>query len=74
MSKKSLESLTKYSKLFEKYRNFLTQNQQQLFQLYFYQDLSYAEVAEIVATTRTSVYDTIKHTLQKLDKLEEKMH
>ncbi|MGZ9756834.1 sigma factor-like helix-turn-helix DNA-binding protein [Mycoplasma sp. 394] len=74
MSKKSLENLTKYSKLFEKYRNFLTQNQQQLFQLYFYQDLSYAEVAEIVATTRTSVYDTIKHTLQKLDKLEEKMH
>ncbi|MGZ9755761.1 sigma factor-like helix-turn-helix DNA-binding protein [Mycoplasma sp. 6243] len=74
MSKKSLENLTKYSKLFEKYRNFLTQNQQQLFQLYFYQDLSYAEVAEIVATTRTSVYDTIKHTIQKLDKLEEKMH
>ncbi|MGZ9800854.1 sigma factor-like helix-turn-helix DNA-binding protein [Mycoplasma sp. AC1221] len=74
MSKKSLENLTKYSKLFEKYRNFLTQNQQQLFQLYFYQDLSYAEIAEIVATTRTSIYDTIKHTIQKLDKLEEKMH
>ncbi|TDV24315.1 hypothetical protein BCF59_0274 [Mycoplasmopsis mustelae] len=69
MSKKTLENLQKYSKLYEKFKNFLTQNQKQIFELYFYNDLSYAEVAEIVATTRTSVYDTVKKTLLKLDKL-----
>ncbi|VEU58731.1 sigma factor-like helix-turn-helix DNA-binding protein [Mycoplasmopsis gallinacea] len=72
-NKKSLENLHRYSVLFEKYKNFLTQNQRQVFELYFYNDLSYAEVAEILATTRTNAYDTVKKAIAKLEKLDEKM-
>ncbi|AKA50198.1 hypothetical protein VO56_03060 [Mycoplasmopsis gallinacea] len=72
-NKKSLENLHRYSVLFEKYKNFLTQNQRQVFELYFYNDLSYAEVAEILATTRTNAYDTVKKAISKLEKLDEKM-
>ncbi|UWW01490.1 hypothetical protein NW064_00935 [Mycoplasmopsis felis] len=60
--------------LFERYKNLLTQNQLQVFELYFYKDLSYREIAEIIATTRTAVYDTVKKTLKKLDLLNSKIN
>ncbi|WP_322900640.1 sigma factor-like helix-turn-helix DNA-binding protein [Mycoplasmopsis felis] len=69
-----LEYLAKYQTLFEKYKNLLTQNQLQVFELYFYKDLSYGEIAEIIATTRTAVYDTVKKTLKKLDVLDSKIN
>ncbi|WP_027121487.1 sigma factor-like helix-turn-helix DNA-binding protein [Mycoplasma leonicaptivi] len=70
MNRKSPENLEKYTQLYEKYKSFLTQTQQQVFELYFYQDLSYQEVSEIMATTRTASYDTIKKAIQKLEKID----
>nr|WP_322959214.1 sigma factor-like helix-turn-helix DNA-binding protein [Mycoplasmopsis canis]WQQ12607.1 sigma factor-like helix-turn-helix DNA-binding protein [Mycoplasmopsis canis] len=74
MSRKNLENIEKYTFLFEKYKNLLTQTQKQIFELYFYQDLSYAEIAEITATTRTAAYDAIKKATKKLEKLEKDVY
>ncbi|AKJ21076.1 sigma factor-like helix-turn-helix DNA-binding protein [Mycoplasmopsis synoviae] len=72
MSKKNFEDLNLYLMLFDKYSFLLTQNQKQIFQLYFHEDLSYSEIAKILVTSRTNVYDSINKTLRKLIKLEEK--
>ncbi|VEU70103.1 sigma factor-like helix-turn-helix DNA-binding protein [Mycoplasmopsis glycophila] len=74
MNKDSIEKVEKYIELFEKYKNFLTQNQSQVFQLYFYEDLSYAEIAEILATTRSNAFDTLKKAITKLEKIENKLN
>ena len=59
--------------LFEKYQGFLTQAQKQAMHLYYIEDLSLAEVAEIVAVTRNAVYDAIKKGEKKLLKVKEQM-
>ncbi|MBZ4195134.1 sigma factor-like helix-turn-helix DNA-binding protein [Mycoplasma tauri] len=55
--------------LFEKYEGLLTQTQRQAFKLYFYEDLSYAEVAQITATTRSAAYDSVNKAMKKLEKI-----
>ena len=52
--------------LFEKYNGFLTQTQKQAIQLYYFEDLSLSEIAEIVAATRSAVHDAIKKGIKKL--------
>ncbi|VEU74945.1 Sigma-70, region 4 [Mycoplasmopsis citelli] len=69
-NKKSLNNIQKYTLLYEKYGFMLTKVQQQAFELYFYKDLSYTEVAEILATTRSSVYDAVDKAFKKLDKIQ----
>lgn len=59
--------------LFEKYQKFLTQTQSQAFQLYFLEDMSYQEIANLTATTRTAAYDSVKKAINKLESLEQKM-
>ena len=51
---------------FEKFNHILTTNQKQIFHLYYLEDLSLSEIAQIGATTRSSVYDTLKKALKKL--------
>ncbi|MEA4134512.1 sigma factor-like helix-turn-helix DNA-binding protein [Mycoplasma sp. 2704] len=74
MNNKSLEKVIKYTELFDKYGNLLTQNQQQVFKLYYEQDLSYAEVAEVMATSRQAATDAVNKAIHNLLKIEEKMN
>ncbi|WAM07039.1 hypothetical protein ONA23_02575 [Mycoplasmopsis cynos] len=74
MSKKEPDNINKYTILYEKYKNFLTQTQKQVFELYFFQDLSYSEIAEITATSRTATYDAIKKAIKKLEKFENEIY
>ncbi|WP_029906398.1 sigma factor-like helix-turn-helix DNA-binding protein [Mycoplasmopsis opalescens] len=62
-----------YIDLFEKYASFLTQTQKQAFILYFHENLSYQEIADIFATTRSAVYDAVSKAIKKLEKIEEKI-
>ncbi|WLP85726.1 sigma factor-like helix-turn-helix DNA-binding protein [Mycoplasma seminis] len=73
MNNKSIENIEKYTELFDKYGKLLTHNQQQVFQLYYEQDLSYAEVAEILATTRSAAYDTLNKAIKNLLKYEKQL-
>ncbi|MFV8414039.1 MULTISPECIES: sigma factor-like helix-turn-helix DNA-binding protein [Mycoplasma] len=73
MNNKSIENIDRYTALFDKYGKLLTQNQQQVFRLYYEQDLSYAEVAEILATTRSAAYDTLNKAIKNLLKYEKQI-
>ncbi|WP_025755298.1 helix-turn-helix domain-containing protein [Mycoplasmopsis cricetuli] len=70
-SKKSLENICKYTILYQKYGFLLTKSQQQAFELYFHKDLSYAEVAQILVTTRSNAYDTVNKAINKLNKIDQ---
>jgi len=59
--------------LFEKFKGFLTQTQKQAIQLYYFEDLSLAEISEIVATTRSAVHDAIKKGIKKLKEIDFKI-
>ncbi len=48
------KTLNIYALFLKKYEGLLTQTQKQAFRLYFYENLSYAEIAKITATTRTA--------------------
>lgn len=58
----------KYLKAFEKYKHILTTNQTQVFHLYYIEDLSLSEIANILATTRSNVYDTLNKARNNLKK------
>ncbi|MGL5733088.1 MAG: sigma factor-like helix-turn-helix DNA-binding protein [Metamycoplasmataceae bacterium] len=53
-------------KTFLKYEFVLTQNQKQIMHLYYIEDLSISEISEIVATTRSAVFDALDKARKKL--------
>lgn len=69
----SLEEREKLINLFEKYGNLLPQSQKQVFQLYFIEDISQVEIADIIATSRQAVNDALKKSTIKLLQLEKKL-
>ncbi len=60
--------------LFDQYKNFLTQTQKQAIQLCYIEDLSLAEAAEIVATTRSAIHDAISKGKKKMISINKKMN
>lgn len=58
--------------LFDQFGFLLTQSQKQVFLLYFQQNLSIAEIAKIIISSRALVFDTLKKAKTKLLKLQEK--
>lgn len=52
--------------IYLKYDFILTQNQKQIMHLYYIEDLSIGEISEIVATTRSAVFDAIDKSRKKL--------
>jgi hypothetical protein len=53
-------------KAFLAYDFVLTQNQKQIMHLHYIEDLSMGEISEIVATTRSAVFDAIDKSRKKL--------
>lgn len=70
---KDIENREHLLELFDKFNSFLTQTQKQAFQLYFIEDLSYSEVSNITATTRSGAYDSVNKAIKKLLDIEAKM-
>ena len=61
------------SLLFDFYGETLTEKQRELFDLYYNEDLSLAEIAEHAGITRQGVRDGIKRGEQILQEMEEKL-
>ena len=61
------------SLLFDFYGETLTEKQRELFDLYYNEDLSLAEIAEHVGITRQGVRDSIKRAEHALREMEEKL-
>ena len=58
--------------LFDAYGELLTERQRDLFDQYYNQDLSLAEIAENAGISRQGVYDTLRRTEAILRNFEEK--
>ena len=68
-----MENNVKISILLEIYGNLLTEKQQNLFEEYYGEDYSLAEIASEHNISRNAVHDTIKKVLNSLDEFEEKL-
>ena len=55
-----MEKTLRMSLLFDFYGALLTERQQDVFQLYFGDDLSLGEIAEELRISRQAVYDTLR--------------
>ncbi|MBX4210144.1 MAG: hypothetical protein K4H23_03180 [Mollicutes bacterium PWAP] len=65
----NLEEREKIIILFENYHNFLTQTQKQAIHLHLIEDISYREIADIMATSRQASYDAVQKGIAKLKKI-----
>lgn len=61
------------SYLLDFYKNTLSENRREVLELYYNDDLSLSEIAEIVGITRQGVRDSIKRGERELLELEEKL-
>lgn len=59
--------------LFDTYKELLTEKQQEYFVLYYYEDLTLAEIAENKNVSRNAVFDQIKKVVHILEEYEEKL-
>lgn len=62
------------SKLFDTYRNMLTQKQITSVELYLNEDLSLTEIAAEMGVSRQAVFDLLKRVEAQLQKYEAKLH
>jgi predicted DNA-binding protein YlxM (UPF0122 family) len=61
------------SMLFDFYGTLLTENQQRCMELYYNNDMSFAEIADELGISRQGVYDSIKRGRNLLESYEEKL-
>ena len=62
-----------YNELFDLYKELLTDNEKEIFILYYSEDLSYSEIATNKRISRSAIGKTIKIVLEKLDDYEKKL-
>ncbi len=62
-----------YSELYEVYKKLLTDNQSEVFNLYYLCDLSLGEISEIKGISRQGVNDTLNKTRELLEDYETKL-
>ncbi len=55
------------------YIELLTDKQQQILKLYYYENYSLAEIAEDLQITRNAVYDSLKKSINSIKRYEEKL-
>ncbi len=65
--------IARRSLLFDFYGQLLTEKQQEIYDLYFQQDLSLGEIAELHKVSRQAIYDLLKRTEETLEEYESKL-
>ena len=60
--------------LYDTYSLLLTEKQKNYFEEYYFDDLSFTEIADNHGVSRNAVFDQIKKTLKILDDYEKKLH
>ena len=63
----------KYSLLLDFYGDILSERKREIFELYYNEDLSLAEVSEITGISRQGVRDSVKKAESELSDLEDKL-
>lgn len=68
-----IEKVVYYNDLLEIYGDFLTKKNVQIFRLYYAENLTMQEIADMLKVTKSYVGNSIKKSEEKLDELEAKM-
>ncbi|ONI44579.1 hypothetical protein AN640_05395 [Candidatus Epulonipiscium fishelsonii] len=68
-----MEKFIEITYLFDFYHSLLTQKQQDIIVKYYFEDLSLAEIGEILNISRQGVYDSVKKAEHKLFEHEQKL-
>lgn len=68
-----MEKTLRMSLLFDFYGALLTERQQDVFQMYFHEDLSLAEIGEELKVSRQAIYDILKRVGVILEEFEDKL-
>ncbi len=68
-----MDRLTRRVLLYDFYGSLLTQKQQEIYDLYYQQDLSLGEIAELQGVSRPAVYDLLKRAEEALENYETKL-
>lgn len=68
-----MEELVYYSELYDLYQNLLTEKQKQYFEEYYFDNLSFQEIADHYQISRNAVYRQVKFTKELLDDYEQKL-
>ncbi|MGI6781698.1 MAG: YlxM family DNA-binding protein [Acholeplasmataceae bacterium] len=68
-----LVKLEKLNRLFSHYQNLLTDKQKDYFKMYYHNDYSLSEIAEIMDVSRNAVYDQLRRVELKLYEYETKL-
>ncbi|MBQ7064751.1 MAG: YlxM family DNA-binding protein [Firmicutes bacterium] len=69
-----MKDLLESGRLYDFYGALLTEDQQQILQMYYFEDLSLAEIAASRGTSRAAVHDLIRRSENKLRGYEERLH
>ena len=68
-----MEEVVIYTKLFDCYGELLTEKEQEVFQDYYFENLSMQEIADNNRVTKSSVHKTLQSAIEKLDLYEKKL-
>lgn len=68
-----IEKSIRINSLFDKYAVLLSKSQQKMISLYYQDDLSLGEIAELEGISRNGVYDSIKKGTKLLEEYERKL-
>lgn len=68
-----IEERIELTELFDIYKEMLTDKQRDVFEKYYFLDLSLAEIAEQLEISRAAVSDKLKNTKKQLYDLEQKI-
>ncbi len=68
-----MDKTLKMSLLFDFYGQLLTKRQQDIFEMYFHEDLSLGEISDQLSISRQAVYDMLKRSTQTLEDFELKL-
>lgn len=68
-----MEEIARRSLLFDFYGSLLTSKQQEIFDLYYQQDLSLGEIAEQKEVSRQAIFDLLRRTEEALEIYESKL-
>ena len=69
-----MEKVIEKSLLYDFYGELLTDKQKEIYEDYFFNDLTLSEIAEAAGISRQGVHDSIKRSNLQLEKYEEKLH
>ena len=69
-----LEKTTRLNMLYDFYAPLLTEKQKDYLEMYYLEDYSLGEIANLSNVSRQAIYDNIRRTEKVLESYEEKLH